>query len=154
MNQSALQALFTEARNCAMAMLDNAMYISGELANVSMSDDLRARTQKVCDSLISTKHDVIHELFELHELVESDPLACAIPGYVERIVAWLGEEVTPMHELVMALDSARNKDPAYGAAFVLVVESAANILVAFNRTKAAAATLLGGGDHKGLTGRD
>jgi hypothetical protein len=147
MNVSALQALIAEARNCATAMLDNAMYISDELANVSMSDALRARTQKICDSLISTKHDVIHELFELDELVASDPSASAIPRYVERIVAWLGEEVTPMHELVMALDSSCKKDPAYTAAYVLVVESAANILDRFNRTKAAAAPLLAGGDH-------
>jgi hypothetical protein len=147
MNVSALEILVTEARNCAMAMLENAMYIRGELASVSMSDALRARTQEMCDSLVSTKHDVIHELFELDDLVASDPSASAIPRTVERIVAWLGEEVAPMHELVMALDSAREKDPAHGAAYVLVVESAANILVAFNRTKAAAAPLLVGGDH-------
>jgi hypothetical protein len=147
MNVSALQALITEARNCAMAMLYNAMYIRGELATVFMSDALRARTQKMCDTLVSTKHDVIHELFELDELVASDPSASAIPRYVERIVAWLGEEVAPMHELVMALDSARKKDPAHGTAYVLVAESVANILDGFNRTKAAAATLLAGGDH-------
>ena len=149
MNVSALQALITEARNCAMAMLDNAMYISGEFATVSMSDALRARTQEMCDSLVSTKHDVIHELFELGELVASDPLASAIPRYVERIVAWLAEEVAPMHGLVMALDSVHKKDPAHGAAYVLVMESVANILDGVNRTKAAAAALLVGGDHTG-----
>jgi len=37
---------------------------------------------------------------------------------------------------------------------VLVVESAANNLVGHNRTKAATATILGGGDHRGLTGHD
>jgi hypothetical protein len=130
-----------------MAMLDNAMYISGELANVYVSDALRARTQEVCDSLVSTKHDVTHELFELDEIVASDPSASAVRRYVERIVAWLEKEVTPMHELVMALESARTRDPAYGAVYVLVIESAANILVSLNRTKAAAATLLAGGDH-------
>jgi hypothetical protein len=129
-----------------MTMLDNAMYVSGQLATVSMSDALRAGTQRICDSLVSTKHDVIHELFELDELVASDPSASAIPRTVERIVAWLGEELAPMHELVMALDSARKKDPAQGAAYVLVVESAANIINAFNRTRAAAAPLLGDGD--------
>jgi len=139
----------TEARNCAMAMLDNAMYINGELANVTMSDDLRARTQEMCGSLVSTKHDVIHELFELDELVASDRSASTIARYVERIAAWLGEEVIPMHELVMALDSARQKDPAHLGAYILVVESAANILVSFNRTKAAADTLLAGRDPTG-----
>ena len=147
MNDSALQALITEAHNCAMAMFDNAMYISSELPTVTMSDALRARTQKMCDSLVSTKHDVAHELFELGELVTSDPSASVIARTVERIVAWLGAEIAPMHELVMALESAHKKDPEQGAAYVLVVESAANIISAFNRTRAAAAPLLDDGDH-------
>ncbi len=43
-----------------------------------------------------------------------------------------------MHELVMALDSPKKQNPAFALAHVLVAESAANIINAFNRTKAAA----------------
>lgn len=43
-----------------------------------------------------------------------------------------------MHELVMAPDSAKKQNPAFTPAYVLVAESATNILKAFNRTTAAA----------------
>jgi hypothetical protein len=43
-----------------------------------------------------------------------------------------------MHQLVMALESGSKQDPACRLAYVLVAESATNILNAFNRTRAAA----------------
>jgi hypothetical protein len=43
-----------------------------------------------------------------------------------------------MHKLVMALDSAKKRNPAFALAYVLVAESATNVLNAFNRTRAAA----------------
>ena len=51
-------------------MLDNALYIKGEVDNVDMSKKLRADTEQICESLIGTKHDIIHELSELDDVLE------------------------------------------------------------------------------------
>jgi hypothetical protein len=52
-----------------------------------------------------------------------------------------------MHQLVMALESASKQDPACGVGYVLVAESATNILHAFNRTRAAADSLCAEADE-------
>jgi hypothetical protein len=130
-----------------MVMLDNASYIQSELPGVPMSHALRERTEKMCDSLIGTKHDVITEYFELAELTESDAPTSATRRYVERIVRWLEEEVIRMDALVTDLNDAREKDPGHRLAFVLVAESAVNIIDAFNRTKVAADTVLADLEH-------
>jgi len=140
-NKSAVDAVMTEARNCALAMLENATYIRGELAKVRMNDALRAQTEQVCTALVGTKHDVFSELFELDELLGSAASSSVIRSRVNRIVQWLSDDITRMHQLVMALQSAGEQDPSCGPAYVLVAESATNILSAFNRTKAAADSL-------------
>jgi hypothetical protein len=141
MNESAVHAVMTEARNCALVMLESAIYIQSELANVRMNDALRAQTEQVCTALVGTKHDIISELFELDELLGSEVSVSAIRARVNRIVQWFWDDITRMHQLVMALKSASEQEPACGPAYVLVAESATNILNAFNRTRAAADSL-------------
>ena len=80
MNESAVHAVMTEARNCALVMLESTTYIQSELANVRMNDALRAQTEQVCTALAGTKHDIISELFELDELLGSEASASAIPA--------------------------------------------------------------------------
>ncbi len=133
-----IYAVMAEARTCGLAMLENATFIQRELPNVPMSDELREQTRQVCDSLIGTKHDIFTELFELDELLSAKASLSVIHLRVNRIVKWFREDITRMHELVMALESTGKQDPACQPACVLVVESAANILNAFNRTKTAA----------------
>ena len=48
-----------------------------------------------------------------------------------------------MHELVVTLESGARNDPACGSAYLLVMESAVNILNPFNRAKDAADSLTG-----------
>ncbi len=149
MNESAIHAVITEARNCALCMLENATYIKSELANVRMNDALRAQTEQVCTALVGTKHDIISELFELDELLGSQASASVIGSRVNRIVQWFRDDITMMHQLVMSLESASKEDPSCGSAYVLVAESATNILNAFNRTRAAADSLLAQADETG-----
>lgn len=141
MNESAIQSVMREARNCALVMLESATYIQGELANVHVNDELRAQTEQVCTALVGTKHDIFSELFELDELLGADASAVVIRSRVDRIVQWLSDDINRMHQLVMALESASKQSSVYGAAYVLVVESATNILNAFNRTRTAADSL-------------
>ena len=131
--------MMTEAHNCAMEMLANASYIQKELPNVDMPDSLRAMTEKVCSGLVGTKFDIVSELSELDELLGApESETRVIDTRVNRIVAWLRDDIDQMHELVTALDSASKEDSAYALAYMLVAESGANILKAFGATVAAA----------------
>jgi hypothetical protein len=141
MDESAVQAVMTEFRNCALVMLESATYIQSELANVRMNDALRGQTDELCTALVSTKHDVISELFAVDELLGSEAWASLIGSRVERIVQWFRDDLTRMHRLVIALESASKQDPECVSAYILVAESATNILHAFGRTRAAAASL-------------
>ena len=138
MHRSALDQLMEEARNCALMMLDNSNYIRRELANVQMNDALRGQTEQLCTSLLGTAHDVMHELSELAELLESQASDAVISSYVDRIIRWLQQDIDSMHQLVTALESADARGEDCGLALVLVTESAANILHPFGRAKKAA----------------
>ncbi len=66
-------AVFTLcARECAVQMMQNAIYVQKELPNVRMSDALRRQAGEICGQLIGTKHDLITELFDLDELLPID----------------------------------------------------------------------------------
>jgi len=138
MNKSLVQAVMGEACGCALVMLENATYIQGELVKVRMNDALRAQTEEVCAAMIGTKHDIFSELFEL---LGSGASADVIRSRVDRIVRWFEEDIAQMHQLVMALQAASEQDRLCVSAYVLVAESAANILRAFNRTAVAADSL-------------
>jgi len=137
-NVEAVRAVMAAARDCAMEIFQNASFIQGELPELDMPDELRARTEKVCTELIGTKNDVISELFELDELLGTQDSEADIGSRVNRIVTWMGLDMVQLHELVSALHSASREDPDYGIAFVLVAESAASIVNAFNATAEAA----------------
>lgn len=127
------------ARDCAMVMLETADYIQAELPNVQIDKALQSLTKTVCSALIGTKHDVISELFEIDDLLSPGGASSSeIASRLDRIIRWLWEDVSGMHKLVMALDSAKKRNPAFALAYVLVAESATNVLNAFNRTRAAA----------------
>ncbi len=141
MKEFAVHAVMTEARNCALVMLESANYIQGELDNVRMNDTLRAQTEQVCTALVGTKHDIISELLELDEFLGSETSVSLICSRVNRIVQWFRDDITRMHQLVLALKSASKQDPACRGAYILVAESATNVLNAFNRTKTATDSL-------------
>ena len=141
MNESVVHAVMTEARSCALVMLESASHIQSELANVRMNDALRTQTEQVCTALIGTKHDIITEVDELDELLGSEASASDIRSKANLLVEWLRDDITKIHQLVMALESASKQDPACIDAYVLVTESTTNILNAIARTRAAADTL-------------
>lgn len=124
-----------------MAMLENASYIQAELPKNRISGDLRTEIENVCSSLIGTKHDVISELADLDELIASEAEPPATREPVERIVKWLWEDVSELHNLVLTLRGEHERHSTSAATYVLVMESATNIVSAFNRTKAAAEQL-------------
>ena len=167
MNRKAVLEAMDAIRDCALVMMENASYVQQELPRVEMSEALRSRTAEVCESMVGTKHDVISELFELDELLQpegdqaevsspqaetgqaaaasrqAEPTAAEVSSRIERVIAWLWEDISRMHELVLALRADSQKNDDYTLALVLVQESAANIINAFNRAKAAAEALPG-----------
>lgn len=111
-------------------MLDNGAFIQKELGSIDVSDRLRGAISDVCSALMATKHDVISELIELDGL-GATPEAAVVQDRVDRIFQWLSEEIPKLHELVMSLESASKEEPRHGIAYILVAESATNVLRSF-----------------------
>jgi predicted DNA-binding protein len=132
-----------EVSACGEQMLMNATFIGGELTNVRMSEELRVRTRKLCSDLINTKHDIVHEILELYEkLDEPDTDAATVARYVERIVRWAKEDMVTMHGIVMELEEATHRDILSSGAYILVAESAGNILRPFRAMQRIGSELL------------
>ena len=136
-SSSAVHEALSAIRDCALIMLENAAYVQRELRNVVIADPLRSQTAEVCDAIVGTKHDIISELFEIDELLKSDAESAIISFRLARCIRWLWENISRLDQVVMALRANSQKDRNYTLALILVEESAANILNAFNRAKAA-----------------
>ena len=126
------------ARECAMQMMRNASYIQSELPTLDLDEPTNTKIRVMCDSLISTKHDVMTELFELADETRTD--ASKLPEKVQRILQWLSEPIGGMHQLVIDFQASTETNPRLFMAFILMVESATNILNAFNAVSMAADT--------------
>ena len=127
---SLLKEFKFKAERCAHEMLNNAANVTKELPSLQISDAHRAEIVQICSDLIGNKHDVISELFEMDEL---DPIEDknALIVRVQRIKSWLGECLPVLHTLVQSLELQSTTQPGYRLAFLLVAESATNILHAF-----------------------
>ncbi len=110
-----------------MQMMSNASYIQRELPTIEVPNELRAKVEAVCDSLIGTKHDVITELFELDEQTRAGVSEEKLSEKMGRVVRWLCESNQEMHELVQEVEQLVSKDSCYGLLFILIIESATNI---------------------------
>jgi hypothetical protein len=129
-------------------MLENASYVQRELPNVIIDDPLRSQTAEVCDAMVGTKHDIFSELFEINELLESHAESAVISSRLARSIRWFWEDISSLHEVVMALRADSQKNQDHTLATILVEESAANILHAFNRAKAAVDAATGDSNEK------
>ena len=132
---SELAAFAGAASSCAFSMMENAAYIEGELPNVKVSEALRAEVLEVCSRLIGTKHDVQSEIGELLDLTES-PDSAVVQVRVARIERRLADDLPTLNGVVQSLERAAATDG--GSAYILVAESAVNILDSCTETTAAA----------------
>jgi len=142
MNTVETLAFMAEARHCAMEMDENATYIERELPhpNVRMSDPLRAETAGLCARLLGTKDDIIRELNEMDPLANGGAPDERLSSRMHNIIGRIREDIIRLHGLVKALEAAADNDPACGLAFLLVSESATNIVGAYNRIPRPAGT--------------
>jgi len=132
-----LQIFASAAQNCAMQMMSNAAYIQTELPSLRLPEGMSEQIATLCDSLIATKHDVISEIFELSEVSESSSPS-NINERVKMIIQWLWETILEMHQVVQSLQTAAEADVQFSSGWLLVAESATNILNPFNRASEAA----------------
>lgn len=131
------------ARRCAGLILDGAMFVQKELPKVRMEEALRSRTRQLCDDLNGTKHDVVSELLDFGEPIEGRSPEGVCRMRVQRIQEWLFEYLPKMHAIVQALETAAQRDPNDGGAYVLVAETAVGILQAYGAVREAAERVLG-----------
>ncbi len=138
----ALTEFSAKAHACAMQMLENAAYIEQELPKIEIAKEDRRQILEVCSALVGTKHDVITELSDLEDL-DLWPGAEEIQNRVKRIMGWSAEELPKLHGLVQTLQVGSSQDRGSGLAFLLVAESATNVLKAFSEMSDAAERYLG-----------
>ena len=120
----AIDEFCSAAYACAMSLMSNADYVQKELPNVELPSDIRALIESLCSDWIGTKHDVVHELSELKD-------SANIKDRVRRIMAWLGEDMVKLQELVRKLEALAVSDDRFKLAYLLVGESCGNILRSF-----------------------
>jgi hypothetical protein len=132
-----MEAFLRASRSCALAMLENASYVATELPALGLSEPLHRQVSKVCSRLIGTKHDVFTEVDEVSELGEAFT-SPNVQRRIERIVAWLADELPSLHGLVEALEAASSADDRAALGYLLVAESATNVYRAFEDVSLAA----------------
>ena len=121
------------AHACGMSLMSNAEYVQKELPTVELPTDIRTSIESLCADWIGTKHDVIHELDELKGSQN-------IEERVRRIMRWLGEDMAKLQEQVRKLDDLARSQDRFRLAYLLVDESAGNILRSFVACKSACKT--------------
>ena len=105
-------------RGCAMSMMNSALYIRKELPNVTMSDELRAETEEVCDSLIATKHDLLNQLADAGDSLDAGNRQEALRRLAKGL-AWAREDLGRMHNLVTRLRDAAGASDDYSACMLV-----------------------------------
>ena len=136
-----IRAFQSEARECCAQMIANAGYMQKELANVRMSDELRTRTVELCADLSEIHFDVFSEIFSIDELLDQDAGNADILSRINLTEEWLQAEALKMHGIVTALDAEAENDVMKTGAYLLVSESAVNILKPLTRMRQTAAQL-------------
>jgi hypothetical protein len=136
-----LPAFLNSARECAMQMMANATYIKDHLHEVALPADMVPKIEAACESLMATKHDILHEVVEIESLSEESDAAAIPSERVQRIMQWLFEPITELHEIIESLQLAAMRDHRHGPASLLLMESAFNVVNAFNAAGEAADAL-------------
>jgi hypothetical protein len=123
------------------AMQQNVYFMLQESSNVYLPDTLESRMASMLGEFDSLLHDLRDEAKNLEDklgmhvgeapndpgIVNKDPLVTV--GFLRE---WPEETFQIMDDLVKALDVATRNDPRAGTAFILVAESATNMLSAFH----------------------
>ena len=128
----------------------NVGFIQSELPACNLSDTQRSNIVEKCEGFVEAIYDVRKEIRNLEDklgmhpgeppfdpdIVNPDPLVTT--GF---IADWLMTEIMAMHETVVRLQEASKVSPDHGRAYLLVGESATNILRAYGNVQSVLATI-------------
>ena len=132
-----LAEFLSKAYSCAMRMYENASYVEQELATVKLPRRLHKEVSAVCATWVSNKHDILDELDDFHD-IPAPPESELKQARVARISRWLSEDFPQLNELVEKLRDLSENDQKFAPAYMLVAESAVNVLRSFGEVRAAA----------------
>jgi len=139
---SNLQQFLSEAQDCAVAMKNTAAYIENELPNVSIEEPTLSKLIALLPRLAGTGHTVYESVTLLHALQIPAGKKIDQRGLISDVVQRTSSVLLELNEIVGSLSEASQRDPTRSLAFVLVAESAVNILNPFHRASAAADRLV------------
>jgi hypothetical protein len=111
-----------------MQMMENAAFIQKEIPSLQMADDLRSTIRELCDNLIGTKHDLIHEIFEIEPRIETKPDSAQVQHGIQSMRQWMAEAINSVNDCVARVQKAVTQGTAMPLLGMLVMESAVNIL--------------------------
>ncbi len=136
-------AAMTALRACALSLQENATYLLDELPKVQMTESLRQEMVEICGSMVATKHDVISVLADIDDMQGPGSGYEEILRRLERCLAWIRQEFDRLHQVEVALQREAASDATAATGFILVAESAVNVLHAFQEAKEQVDELLG-----------
>jgi hypothetical protein len=103
------------------------LYIQKKLPTLDLADIQQSAIVQICSTLVGTKHNVVSELFDLQD-IQGVVAPGVIRQRIERIVQMVIEDLTRLHEVVQSLEMATVSDRRAGLAYLLIAESATNML--------------------------
>lgn len=141
MNAEALQGQISRLYSSLAEIAGNIDYIRDELPRLAIPNVERLRVENACAKFAWTVYDVRKEIRNLEDKLGLHPGEEPFdPGIINPdprvtmnfISDWLLTEIEAMHQTVVHLENLSKETAALGIVYILVTESATNILNAFS----------------------
>ncbi len=139
---SNLEQFLSEARVCAVAMMDTAKYVQDELHNVSIEEPTLSKLLALLPEIAGTGRTVYETVALLHALQLPAGKNIDQRGLIQQVIERTSSILLSLNEIVGKLSEASQQDPSRSPAFILLAESAVNIFTPFHRASAAANRLV------------
>ena len=139
---SNLEQFLSEARECAVAMMDMAKYVQNELPNVHIEEPTLSELIALLPEIAGTGRTVYETVALLHALQLPVGRKLDQRGLIRQAVESISSTLLSLNGIVARLSKASQQDPTRRPAFILLAESAVNIFTPFHRASAAADRLV------------
>ena len=123
----------------------NLRFILNEVPSLDLNDDTSSKIKAVCNNFYWTINDCKKELRNAEDKLGFHPNEAPLdPGSANpdprvniwMLESWLSEDINNLHELAVTLQALADKELLrFGAANILVTESAAHIINAYNNIR-------------------
>ena len=122
------ETLIAAAHHCAMEMMNNALYIRKEIPGVEFPPGIKETLSGACGAMLEAKLDLVSDLHALDEQVVAPLESVLCSSAFHRILARLDEAALLLHPAVVALKEAAGLEKRFQLTYLLVAESAVNVL--------------------------